>query len=237
MIVRVEADRVRCVTQTDHARLAAAILELWRRSPLPDHPRRSALLTAVREHDNGWQEADAAPRLGPRGDRPLHFLEASPEERREIWGRGVARHRSSAPYVAALIAHHGWFLHRDDEEGLAARAGALLEIRDDALEEIDLPLEELERDYHWLHLADLVSLVATAQWPGVHERGEFRVERAGAEVTIEPFPLAGATTFSFPVRSIPRRTYRDDVDLAVELATARWTEETVRLTPKTPTFP
>ncbi len=48
-------------------------------------------------------------------------------------------------------------------------------------------------------------------------------------IALDPFPLAGATTFRVPCRRIPVRAYRGDADLGGELATARWEEMTVRV--------
>ena len=43
---------------------------------------------------------------------------------------------------------------------------------------------------------------------------------------IDPFPLAGATTFRLSGRKVPERRFESDADLAVELASARWQEWT-----------
>ena len=53
MIVFREGDRLRLVTQPDHAAFAADLLSLFRLPDLVDHPRRADLLRAVRLHDNG----------------------------------------------------------------------------------------------------------------------------------------------------------------------------------------
>ena len=63
MIVTAAPPGSRLVTQADHARLAADLLRLFRLPELLEHPRRELLLRAIAEHDNGWWEADAAPRL------------------------------------------------------------------------------------------------------------------------------------------------------------------------------
>ena len=63
MIVTTAPPGSRLVTQSDHARLAADLLRLFRLPELLEHPRRELLLRAIAEHDNGWWETDAAPRL------------------------------------------------------------------------------------------------------------------------------------------------------------------------------
>ena len=73
MIVTRTPSGSRLVTQADHARLAGDILRLVRLPELVEHPRRELLLRAVREHDNGWWEADSAPRLAASGSTALDF--------------------------------------------------------------------------------------------------------------------------------------------------------------------
>src|SRR5262249_53740757 len=65
---------LRLVTQPDHAHLSGELLSLWRADGLPAHPRRAETLFAGREHDNGWREADAAPRWDAAAGRPRDFL-------------------------------------------------------------------------------------------------------------------------------------------------------------------
>jgi hypothetical protein len=56
-----------------------------------------------------------------------------------------------------------------------------------------------------------------------------RIVPAGDTIGLDPFPLAGATTFWVACRRIPARAYRGDADLGGELAAARWEERTVRI--------
>src|SRR5262245_59722275 len=95
-------ERLRLVSQSDHARFAFELLSLWRADDLPRHPRRPELLFAVREHDNGWREIDSAPRVDARG-APLDFLHVDDGARREVWDLGTARYAQEHPYATALI--------------------------------------------------------------------------------------------------------------------------------------
>ncbi|HEX2162583.1 MAG TPA: DUF3891 family protein, partial [Thermoanaerobaculia bacterium] len=74
MIVYDEGEAWRVVTQPDHARFAGELVALWRAHGVPEHPRRDDLLFAVREHDNGWREEDAAPSWNAAAGRPHDFL-------------------------------------------------------------------------------------------------------------------------------------------------------------------
>lgn len=247
MIVYDEGGAWRLVTQPDHARFAGELVSLWREDGLPRHPRRDDLLFAVREHDNGWREADAAPRWNAAAGRPHDFLSVPDEVRFEVWRRGPRRFAAERPYAALLIAHHGLALARwsASTTGAGAAAGPadelaaeLEELADELAEAAGATRDEAAADYPFLGFADAASLAACNRWDepferpgrdGVTLRGRF--EAATETLYLDPFPLAGATRFAIPVRRIPKRLYAGDADLGGELAAARWEELTVRVSP------
>ncbi len=231
MIVSSLGGRLRLVTQGDHAACAAEILGLWRADGLPDHPRRAELLAAARRHDDGWREADAAPRLDADG-RPADFRRFPEDERRAVWQRGVDRLASTSPYAALLVAEHALVLHAAGAataewaeflEGLERRKAELAA-------GLGLSRAELAADYRFLHLGDLVSLTACGAWDSFQAFG-WSGRREGSTLELDPFPLAGSTSFQIPCRYVPDRRYAGEADLAAELAPARWVELSCRLAP------
>lgn len=235
------------VTQPDHARFAGELLSLWRTEGLPDHPRRGEILFAAREHDNGWREADAAPRWDRERGRPHDFVSMPREDRIEIWERGTARFAGEHPYATLLIVRHALELHKDrfrqpgGDEGWAGFQEYLEELERGLLEETGAAEEEVAADYRWIDLTDLVSLAVCNRWQEPFGRRGLRGFLAGLPATaeplrlaIDPFPLAGATTFRIPCRRIADRPYTGDADLAVELARARWEEMEVKVVSATP---
>jgi Protein of unknown function (DUF3891) len=233
MIVLPEGAALRCITQPDHAHFSGELLSLWHGDGLPAHPRRDDLIFAAREHDNGWREADAAPRWDAERGRPHDFLSLPREERIEIWERGTSRYAAARPYAALLITRHALnlFQNRRDEEGWASFVTFLTDLGQSLREETGAPREELEAGYRFLDLADQISLAACNGWREPVERYGWRIVSGGGEVRLDPFPLAGATTFRVPCRRIPQRPYRGDADLGGELAVARWEELKVRVAP------
>ena len=259
MIVVPEDGRLRIVTQSDHAHLAAEILSLWRADGLPENPRRPDVLFAAREHDNGWREADSAPRVDPESGRPHDFRSLPAGPRIEIWRRGTERYAGSRPYAALLICRHARALHADrrgDPRWEEELFEPLSELEDDLAEAVEaLGLESpgedggrpaglpdpdrTEADYRFVSLADTVSLAACGGWdeavelpvPGASDGGSYRVEPAGDRVRLDPFPLAGTTTFRVRCRTITDRPYENAVDLIGELAAARWKTASLRLAP------
>ncbi|HVT59047.1 MAG TPA: DUF3891 family protein [Thermoanaerobaculia bacterium] len=234
MIVFEEGAKLRLVTQPDHAFLAGEILSLWRADGLPENPRRGEIVFAGREHDNGWREADAAPRCDLPSGRPVDFHGMPNREPIEIWERGISRFKEQHPYAALLIARHARQLHR----GRAAPAGSgpwseflrhIEEVERELAEQLGVSGAAVAADYRFIDLADQVSLAACGGWSEPFERWGRRGRLQGWSVILDPLPLAGATTFRVACRRIPRRAYRGDADLGGELAAARWDELIVRL--------
>jgi hypothetical protein len=222
------------VTQNDHAHFSGELLSLWRGDGLPDHPRRDDILFAAREHDNGWREADSAPRVDRESGEPHGFLSLPAADRIEIWRRGIRRYRELRPYVALLIHQHALTLHAsfgaDDEY-----AGLLEEVRaslEELLAATGLDEASLLDDYPWIQLTDALSLVACRCFAGARERASQssgrpewaarRFWREDGDLVIDPLPLAGATRFRIPCRRIEDRRYSSDGELATVLARARW---------------
>lgn len=238
MIVRRVGDgELFCVTQTDHAALAAEILALWRTDGLPEHRWRRELLFAVREHDNGWREADSAPRRGPGGG-PCDFRETPDAQRQEIWSRGVERWVDDEPLATRWILRHARALHRDREDSdWAALYERWSEIDVELGERTDAADDDVDAEYGWLSLADEISLsLAMGRCAEVERDGRRLCFVPGPfgdptpdRITIHPFPLAGTTSFDLRGRRIPDRAWHDDTSLAVALATARWETRRIRV--------
>lgn len=215
------------MTQSDHARLAADLLALMRLPGLVEHPRRVALLRAVADHDNGWWEADAAPRIDGRTGQPLDFRSAPRRLVDEIGRRAVERFAAADPYRAALIAAHR--LRLGDDPTLADR-------RDELLAQTTLDLADLEADLGWLRLADALSLVACTGDPALLAEPGWTCQVSESdepegliELRLAPFPLAGSTRLALRERWLSGASWQADRDLALDLAAARWRETGVRV--------
>jgi hypothetical protein len=233
MIVVEDGSSLLLVTQPDHARFAAELLALWRADGLPEHPRREQLLQAVREHDNGWQEADSAPRVDPASGRPHDFLSFPLEPRLEVWERGTERFVADEPYVALLVAHHARALHPHErhQPGWAGLLDRLEDSREELEEQAAVSADQVARDYRFLELADALSLAVCNRWSQPVERSGIRGVFEDGRLRLDPFPLTGATSFEIPARSIPNRPYVGDADLGGELAAARWKQLKIKVIP------
>ncbi len=251
MIVAPADGRLVVVTQNDHAHFAGELLALWHAGGMPEHPRRRRLLFAAREHDNGWREIDSAPLCHPQSGRPVDFMTVSRDTRWRIWRRGITRHVEREPYAALLILRHARHLHRAHEAD-PAWSEVLDEWREQESELMaatGADRAQVAADYRWIELTDLLSLAACNRLCSVGPptggprgleahgvRGRLRPAGDGdvlsCQLLLEPFPLAGTTTFRIACRLIPDRRYAGDADLGVELATARWREAAVQVMPE-----
>ncbi len=231
MIVVDAGDSLRFVTQGDHAHFAADLLSLCRLPELENHPRREALLEAVREHDNGWRELDAAPRVEPATMTPHTFETLPGDERRKLWSRGTRRLSEGNPQVALLITQHALALHQDlgGEATWDAWLEEMSDFRADLLEETDLTQDQLDRDHEYLRFADRCSLAVCTDRKEPFVGLGAQVVFAQGSLQIDPLPLVGATSFSIRCRWLPKRPYASDLDLGSELAAARWQTFGVRV--------
>lgn len=244
MIVLRTGGGSRLVTQADHARLSAEMLRLFRLPELVGHPRRELLLRAVREHDNGWWEADSAPRRDPSGATAVDFRAIPPDLRQEIWQRGIERFAADEPYLAALLAAHALRLLRSprEESSRAAFHGQLAERLAALLEAAGESPESVARDDSWMALADGLSLAACTGDGRFVDRPGWRAEvvlppadandeGARIDLGLAPFPLAGTTSFALPCRELAGDRFASDSALGVALLCAPWRRLRVRVHP------
>lgn len=245
MIVRRTGDALQLITQPDHARLAGAIMQ--HSVALAGHPRRTSILLAITEHDNGWTEPDSAPLIDPATGIPLDFISAPAAVRQGVWPRGVARLAHDS-WAAALVAQHAIAIfdrYRDDGEwagffaGMEKTRNAMLDagpVLEDGPSNggtvaLDRPsMEDLAADYRFLGLGDVISLTFCNGWTDVQRFHVWSIHLSGSRVSVGPDPFGGR---SFPIqidaREIPagrvsaRPAFHSNREFRDALAAARVT--------------
>jgi hypothetical protein len=220
VIVRSLGDSLLLITQPDHARLAGAVMA--RALPLAQHPRRDAILLAIREHDNGWAEPDAAPAIGPAGE-VADFIAAPVAVRQGVWPRGVAR-LNHEPWAAALVAEHAITVYdrfRSDD-AWTQFFGDMATLRDNLVARTTLRLEDLLADYGFVRLGDLLSLTFCTGWTTPQHYAHWKVRREEDTVLVTP-DLFGGDTVKLEIEGteIPKRTYKSDRELREEIGRGR----------------
>jgi hypothetical protein len=221
MILRRDGNSWLCIQQVDHAAMAAEIMAEW--DELTTHARRDQILFAVRNHDNGWIEEDAATHVDGSGE-PLDFISVPVPVKHRIWPRAVARFEREHPYEAALIAQHALTVHGqqrpdgawrpffDTMEGLRSHMIDRCGIRANAT---------LDEDYRFVQLGDQLSLIFCNGWSAPFPRHGGRSILRGSTLETTPDPYGGRTvTMSVRARRIPARTYASRDDLRATIAAA-----------------
>jgi hypothetical protein len=213
VIVRHAGDSLLLMTQPDHAALARRIMERWTAGGLPQSPRRESILRAVGDHDNGWRQVDAAPIMLADG-RIADFVIAPGEVRRGVWPRGVAR-LVSDPWAAALVAQHAGFVYSrfEGDPEWAPFFEEMGALREQHRARVGLDADALRRDYDFVRLGDLISLVFCNPWTDRHEHGGYAIVGDGTHLTVDPDPFGGArVSFEIRARRLPNRRYADAAD-------------------------
>ena len=184
------------------------------------------------KHDNGWREADAAPRVDVARARPHDIFSFPQSERLQVWSRGISRHSETHPFATLLIAEHARVIHPAPHQRLGRVIPQISSLEDrigsTRRESTSRPLQ---RDYRFVQLADTLSLALCTGEPRPFQCLEFTARVKENVLHLEPFPLAAATTFRVPCRWIPQRPYRRDLGLGKELAKAPWQYFAVRVVP------
>jgi hypothetical protein len=213
VIVRPASDRIHLITQPDHAHLARRIME--HSVALASRPRRDSILHAIGEHDNGWAEADAVPIVDPESGNVMDFVNAPLSVRHGVWPRGIAR-LADDPWAAALIAQHVLTVYdryRSDNEWTAF-FGEMEAARASMLSAAAMPLAELQDDYVFVRLGDLISLTFCTGWTDVQRFGASTIHLSGRRIVVTPDPFDEATIpIAIAARAVRNPPYRSNEDL------------------------
>jgi len=213
MIIRCDGESLLFITQPDHARLAADLLDQW--AGFGSHPRRDALRLAAREHDNGWRELDEAIVFDGATGRAFDFIDAPDPVKQSVWPRGVDRLAVVSSYAAALVAQHAiavYDSHRD-EPAWTAFFDTMRQRRDNLRAEAERTPEELDGDYLYLSVVDLLSLTFCNGWRDSRERFAIRAQGDERGIVITPSPFERAVPLRVRARRLTDRRYASAADL------------------------
>jgi hypothetical protein len=220
VIVRSAQDRLLLIAQPDHAYAARSVMEHC--VSLAPRPRRAAILRAIGEHDNGWDETDAAPAVNPSTRNVFDFTTVPLSVRHGVWPRAVSRLKDDL-WAATLVAQHAITVYdrfRSQSEWTPFFA-EMEAIRDRLLRESGMGLEDLLPDYAYVRLGDLISLTFCTGWTDEHRYGEWTVLRSGARVVVTPDVFGGAVIpIQVSARDIANRRFESDAELRQALGEA-----------------
>jgi hypothetical protein len=213
MIVRRHDPVLHLITQPDHAALARRVMERW--APLHDAERRASILLAVEEHDNGWLEPDAEPLVDAEGG-VYDFINTPVHVRQGVWPRGVARLAEDDEWAAALVAQHAitvYDRYRPDP-AWSEFFPRMQHLRDALLTATRRTQGQLEHDYAFVRIGDLISLIFCNEWSEAQSFDRWSFRRDNDRVLVSPDPFGGREIpLAVKARELPRRSYASDQDL------------------------
>lgn len=119
------------VPQREHARVSGQLASAWggpAAPPIvcdadsPSGPLRAAreeTLQAIRLHDEGWADWDAAPGVDPAHARPYAFTEMPTADAQRIWSASIERCREVGPLAGWIVAGHFMALQSKADDDFA----------------------------------------------------------------------------------------------------------------------
>lgn len=178
-------------------------------------------MLAIEQHDNGWREPDAMPTIDPATGRVHDFINAPASVRQGVWPRGVGR-LSHDPWAAALVAQHALTVYdryRNDAEWTEFFT-TMTRMRDELLARVNTSLAELDRDYPFVRIGDLISLVYCNPWKEETYR-DWTIRCDDGLVTVTPDPFGGREIpFQIAAIELPDRPFTSDDDFVTTLRKA-----------------
>jgi hypothetical protein len=215
MIIHRNGGAVWAIRQPDHGRQSAAIAAHLDPRWLGDPADRAHLLAAIAHHDDGWRRWEAAPAIAPDG-LPLGFEHLPPADGEANWQRGVFGALDTlGPAAAAWIAQLGAGLAglKDDSAGDYFRGlAAALALRAWPGRDPAAPGHPLHVGFATLAVADMISLLGFADWPGPHRLPLIAADGTTLELTLQttapgrvhvtPWPFLLPRLQSFPIPAL-----------------------------------
>ena len=230
MIRRDENNSWLLITQHDHAGLAGEIMEYWGNESFSGPEPRDEVLFAIRQHDSGWKEWDAFPKIEPGSGHPANFMEMDSADHSEIWERSFRGYGAEHSYAAALTAlHFARFNQRtldkdpSDKSALRLKEEIKQFIADKLGVElgVDIPMD-VKVNLKLLQIGDIMSLTLCHGWKSI-EITEVPVDYSGNSTTLKmespdgfnytvsPYPFnLPQLKFSIVCRRLGRKVFSGD---------------------------
>lgn len=236
MIRREEKNGWLLITQHDHAGLAGEIMAYWGNESFSVLEPRDEVLFAVGEHDAGWRQWDASPKIDASSGVPANFSEMDTYDQSVIWEHCFRDHAAEHQYASVLIALHfaKFNQHNLDRDPSDENAGMLKAelgkfIKDKVGAELngfsldDIPLD-IKVNLKLLQIADIMSLTLCHGWKSVEIKDApldysgncktLKMESEdGLNYTVEPYPFSQPRlSFSILGRRLFSTSFTDDAE-------------------------
>lgn len=225
MIIRRLASSQQLISQPEHAALAARLMSHWQVNHFPESSRKTSILYATRQHDNGWAEIDEDLVVDGATGQLLDFVALPDALKRDTAWRGIER-LASDPYAAALVAQHRLHVYRRyaEQPDWLTFFASVTAARDTYLRAAGpVSLDELLRDYRFVRAGDLASLAFCNNWTDVDSDGcGYAMRLQGTSLVVTPDPFEGRTiAIEIDAREIDHQSFASAEDARRVVASAR----------------
>ncbi len=229
MIVRPLEDSFLTIRQHDHGQISGEFARHWEKETTPQRPT----LSAITNHDVGWETLDDEIRFDPDTGQPYSFIDYPLEPKLRAYKHGLDQLEVQEPYASYLCSmHYGSFVENSEEapaiefrEREAGRRNRL---------ESRLPQEWLENaDYNFrlLKLCDDLSLFVCLNEPGENDVSWYKdgfdfmgqklqpVWRDRQILSLTPNPFSGSFDFTIPYQRVgPDGRHIEDGGIHIRVA-------------------
>jgi hypothetical protein len=227
--------------------LAGQLAEAWGNDRFARPEPFALLVRAAYEHDAGWTDWEAAPRVDPATKLPYQFTDVPVDEHFAFYQRGVDAVAAADAHAGLLVNLHCQGFHNQrfgtlpqlvrkphppEQEATVRQALAALQAQQrDLGRRVRVEEPVLWAQYDLLQVYDRLSLYLCMPPLREADLGPVPVEVDGASATLALRPADGVFLAPWPFREatvscaiagrlVPHRAYADDGDFRRELAAA-----------------
>src|SRR5947208_7698934 len=99
------------ITMDEHTALAGQFARAFGNASFEPVEPRDIMLYVISQHDKGWAEFDAAPKLDPRTGLPYNLVDTPAEYITRTSAASPDFHEKHHPYAALISSMHSWGLY------------------------------------------------------------------------------------------------------------------------------
>ncbi len=229
------------ISQHDHAEVSGELLKYWGNTTFETPAPHDEVLFATRQHDNGWIEWDALPKVYPENQFPMNFMEMNFPDQETIWRRSFRRYSADHPYASALIAlHFRKFNQKIIDKNHNNNESKKLKNEMNQVIASNLKVKMLNSDLgplpiqptinlRFVQISDIISLALCHGWTSIdikdvplnYDETALKLSlksNDGKNFTINPYPFSQPLLrFQIGGRRLNQKTFTDDEELRQKL--------------------
>jgi hypothetical protein len=99
------------ITMDEHTALAGQFARAFGNGNFEPVEPRDVMLYVISQHDKGWVDFDAAPKVDPRTGLPYNLVDTPAEDITRTSAASPAFHEKHHPYAALMSSMHSWGLY------------------------------------------------------------------------------------------------------------------------------